>query len=330
MTEPSELVVPPDAAGVRVDRFLADRAAGGEGVPVGLSRSRLQKLITDGEILVGGARVRPAHKLCAGDRVTVRVPPPEPLDLVAEEIPLTVLFEDEHMIAIAKPAGMVVHPGAGRRSGTLVHALLAHCTDLSGIGGKERPGIVHRLDKETTGVIVVAKHDRAHENLSRQFSNREAVKRYVTFVIGSPRPPSATIDTPYGRHPKHRKRYSSRVDSDRRAVTTYEVAGTGGGVSRVDVLLGTGRTHQIRVHMADSGWPVVADSVYGGKQWRRITNAALRDVAQGIGRHALHAASLEIRHPTTDEILGLEAPLPEDMEELDAAMRAAALRDASA
>lgn len=329
MAEPTELIVSPDAVGVRLDRYLADRAAAGDGVSVGLTRSRLQQLINAGHVRVDGAEVRPAHKVRAGDRITVVVPPPEPLDLVPESMPLDVLFEDEHIIAIAKPSGLVVHPGAGRRTGTLVHALLAHCTDLSGIGGKERPGIVHRLDKETSGVIIVAKHDRAHESLSRQFANRELVKRYIAFVIGAPRPASATIDTPYGRHPKHRKRYSSRVGSDRRAVTTYEVTGNGGGISRLAVTLGTGRTHQIRVHLADAGWPVVADSVYGGKQWRRITNAALRDVARGIARHALHAAFLMVRHPTTDEAIRLEAPLPEDMQELDAAMRAAALREAS-
>jgi 23S rRNA pseudouridine1911/1915/1917 synthase len=318
------LEAPADAAGLRVDRYLAGEAERlCDGPLAGMSRSRIKQLLEAAWVTVDGLGVRSSHKLRGGETITVRVPEPEPLDLEPEAIPLDVLFEDGDLIAVAKPAGLVVHPGAGRTRGTLVNALLAHCTDLSGIGGVQRPGIVHRLDKDTSGVIIAAKNDRAHEAIAAQFSRREVVKRYVAFVLGRPRPAAATLDTGFGRHPKHRKRFTSRTRGGKRAVTSYETVASGGGVSRLDVLLGTGRTHQIRVHLSEHGHAIVADPIYGGRQWKRITDRVVREVASRLGRQALHAARLELAHPTTGVALDLVAPLPDDLVQLDDAMRAA-------
>ncbi|MBI5510749.1 MAG: RluA family pseudouridine synthase [Deltaproteobacteria bacterium] len=313
-----QLDAPADATGVRLDRFLAARAAvaAPDSALFGVSRARLQRLIVDGLVTVAGAKVRPSYKLRPGEQVRVSVPAPEPLDLTPEPMPLSILYEDEHLIAVDKPAGLSVHPGAGRKTGTLVHALLAHCKDLSGIGGKERPGIVHRLDKDTSGVVVVAKHDRAHRLLAAQFALRQVKKTYVAFVFGVPLPKAATIETVIGRHPSDRKRFTTKVRRGRSAVTHYQVVASKGGISRVLIDLGTGRTHQIRVHFSERGHPVVGDPVYGGRQWRRVTDPALRKVAERLNRQALHALSLGINHPISGVPLLFEAPLPAELRPL--------------
>ena len=222
---------------------------------------------------------------------------------------LDVLYEDEDMLALNKPAGLSVHPGAGRSQGTLVNALLAHCRDLSGIGGVLRPGIVHRLDRETSGVLVVAKNDAAHLGLARQFARREVDKRYVAFVVGEPELGQGTCDTLFGRHPTQRKRFSGRVRRGKRAVTRYQVVRSAGGAAELEVRLETGRTHQIRVHLAELGHPILGDRLYGGRRLGRIRDDGLRALAAGLSRQALHAFRLSLHHPRTGEPLVFEAPL---------------------
>ncbi len=319
------LRVPLEQAGVRLDRFLAEgAAASAEAALRGMSRSRLQVLIAAGRISIDG---QPAEKsslrLKGGEQVEITVPPPAPVGIAAEPMPLEVLYEDADLIAIAKPAGLAVHPGAGRVTGTLVNGLLAHCRDLSGIGGALRPGIVHRLDRGTSGVLVVAKHDRAHLGLARQFAAREVVKRYIAFVLGTPRLRTRTIDTLYGRHPTARKRFTAKLKAGKRAVTTYTVVASGGGLARLDVLLGTGRTHQIRVHLSESGHPVVGDATYGGRQFSRIGDAEVRAAAEALEHQALHAAVLEVTHPVSGVPLRFSAPLPPALEQLWEAMQQA-------
>jgi 23S rRNA pseudouridine1911/1915/1917 synthase len=321
-----ELRVPvsDEAAGLRVDRFLTDYLAEQEDGALALSRTRVQKLIERELVLVEGQPARAGNRLRGGEWLTVRLPEPEPIALIPEPMALTVIFEDRDVIAIAKPADLVVHPGAGRDTGTLVHGLLAHCRDLSGIGGALRPGIVHRLDRGTSGVIIAAKNDRAHEGLSRQFAERRVVKRYVAFVIGVPRPARDTIDTLYGRHPSDRKRFSSRVREGRRAITTYEVTRAAFGVARLAVLLGTGRTHQIRVHLADRGHPIAGDPLYGVAVLPRLVAPPVRAPVNALTRQALHAATLELAHPVSGAPLVLTAPLPPDLEAIDRALASVA------
>jgi 23S rRNA pseudouridine1911/1915/1917 synthase len=262
---------------------------------------------------VDGEATRRALRLRGGERVLVRVPDPEPLNLIPEPMALEVLFEDEHLIAVAKPAGLVVHPGAGHRTGTLVHGLLAHCRHLSGIGGVERPGIVHRLDRGTSGVMVVAKSDRAHVGLAAAFAAREVDKHYLAFVLGKPSPRLGTIDTCYGRHPSVRTRFTSKLHAGKRAITDYEVVASGDGVTELAVRLLTGRTHQIRVHLADRGHPVVGDARYGGRPFQRNKKTPPRAAAQELDHQALHAHRLRLTHPVTGESLDLEAPLPAEL-----------------
>ncbi len=307
------LTVSAESAGERLDRYLAELDGDDDRLVGSLSRSRIQKLIGAGEVTVDGEVPRRAHRLRGGERVVVRVPEPEPLDLVPEPMELEVLFEDRHLIAVAKPAGLVVHPGAGHRTGTLVHGLLAHCQDLSGIGGVERPGVVHRLDRGTSGVLVVAKTDAAHTGLAGAFARREVDKHYLAFVLGEPSPRVATIDTCYGRHPTVRTRFSSKLRAGKRAITDYEVIASTGGISELAIRLLTGRTHQIRVHFADRGHPVVADPTYGGRQFLRIRDAELRARALGLEHQALHAHRLRLDHPITGATLEHEAPLPPEL-----------------
>jgi 23S rRNA pseudouridine1911/1915/1917 synthase len=312
-----------DTAGQRLDRYLAGLETDDE-VEIALcvlSRARIQRLIERGAVRVNGSSVRRSHRLRGGEIIEVEMLEPEPLELTAEPMPLAILFEDEHVIAVAKPAGLVVHPGAGHRRHTLVHGLIAHCRDLSGIGGVERPGIVHRLDRDTSGVIVIAKSDVAHMSLSRQFAERQVTKEYVAFVLGVPTPARATLDTLYGRHPTKRTRFTTRVRRGKRAVTTYAVVASAGGISRLDVTLATGRTHQIRVHLSEMGHPIVGDPEYGGRQLMPIRDRALREIARTLGRQALHARRLSLTHPATGEPLELEAPLPAELQALWQAMR---------
>ncbi|MEK7703730.1 MAG: RluA family pseudouridine synthase [Myxococcota bacterium] len=318
-----EIEVPPAAVGERLDRYLASLRSGDapELSGAGLSRARWQQLIDQGDVLLDGRVVRAAYRLRGGEQLALRLPAPTPLGLVAEVMDLDVLYEDADLVVLNKPAGLSVHPGAGRACGTLVNALLAHCHDLSGIGGELRPGIVHRLDRGTSGAIVVAKNDAAHLGLSRQFARREVHKSYVAFVLGSPVPSSGTFDTFYGRHPTHRRRFTSRLKTGRRAVTHYRVRLVAGGVALLDVRLETGRTHQIRVHLSEHGHPIVGDPLYGGTRLERVQSPLLRDIASQISYQALHAARLEFLHPLSGERLVCEAPLPPALNALWEAMR---------
>jgi 23S rRNA pseudouridine1911/1915/1917 synthase len=309
-------VVGADAAGGRLDAVIA--AAVTE-----LSRAQVQRLIEDGRVAVNGAVAAKSLRVRERDVIDVRVPPPEPLEVLPEPIPLDVLFEDPDLIVINKPPGLVVHPAAGHASGTLVNALLFHCKDLSGIGGVLRPGIVHRLDKDTSGVMVATKSERAHVALTEAFAAKSRGEQggleRTYLAITSPAPPAAsgTLRTLYGRHPVHRKKFSSKVTSGKHAVTHWQIVEPLRDAALVRFRLETGRTHQIRVHAADHGWPLVGDQTYGHKPRTEL----LADVAKKLGRQALHAATLAFDHPATGARLSFEAPLPEDMAAALAALR---------
>jgi 23S rRNA pseudouridine1911/1915/1917 synthase len=288
-----ELTATPAHAGLRLDRFLA------LSLPQ-FSRARLQDLIRTGAVIWQGKKPRPRETVHAGDVVRLTVPPVETIEAQPEEIALRILFEDDDLLVIDKPAGLVVHPGAGNQTHTLVNALLHHCTNLSGIGGKQRPGIVHRLDKHTSGAMVVAKNDRTHQELSRQFADREITKIYLALVTGVLRRRRGTIDASIGRHPQHRKKMAVNAERGRAARTDYRVLGAEGGVSLVECTLHSGRTHQIRVHLHHLGHPVLGDSLYGRN----------RQIA--APRQMLHSWKLGFTHPRTKERMLFEAPIPED------------------
>jgi 23S rRNA pseudouridine1911/1915/1917 synthase len=307
---------PLTAGGRRLDSFLATELK-----DHGLSRARLQALIAEGHVTLDGRRGKASAKLVGGEQIVVEVPEAVALDVAPEPMSLDVLFEDGDIVVVNKPAGLSVHPGAGRTGGTLVSGLLAHCKDLSGIGGVLRPGIVHRLDAGTSGVLVVAKNDKAHEALATQFKERTIEKRYLAFVLGTPSPKERTLRTMYGRHPTRRQRFSSKVTRGKQAVTSYRVTHTGGGLSELDVLLGTGRTHQIRVHLADVGHPIVGDATYGGRALARIKDPELLGLCQALGHQALHAVRLSLRHPKTGESLTFVATPPPELRALAARLR---------
>jgi 23S rRNA pseudouridine1911/1915/1917 synthase len=279
-----------------------------------LSRAQVKRLVDEGDVLVNG---KPAAKaglaLKVGDAVLVRVRPATPIAALPEDIPLDILYEDEHLVVLDKPAGLVVHPAPGHADGTLVNALLAHCTDLSGIGGDLRPGIVHRLDKDTTGVLVVTKSDAAHQVLAAAFQSKTLLREYLAVVYPAPKVASGSIRTLYGRSPIDRKKFSSKVERGKTAVTHWEVRERfASGAALVGLRLETGRTHQIRVHMADHGWPLIGDQTYG----RTPKDAFLAECARELGRQALHAARLEITHPVTGVALKFATPPPPDLERL--------------
>jgi len=305
--------VPERLAQTRLDRCLADLH--GE-----WSRSRVHRLIDDGRVLVNGAAAKPATLAAAGDLIEVDEPPPRRLDLAAEDIPLVILHEDEELLVLDKPPGLVIHPAAGRRSGTLVNALLQHCGELSGIGGVERPGIVHRLDKDTSGLMVVAKTERAHLALSIAFRRREVEKCYLAVCFGIPAVPSGVIEGAVGRHPTERKQMAV-VAAGRPARTLYRVAERLAGASLVECRPVTGRTHQIRVHMAHLGHAVVGDPVYSGRQWRNLQDPRHRAACREFPRQALHAWQLAFLHPVSGARLSFEAAPPADFQELLAVLR---------
>jgi 23S rRNA pseudouridine1911/1915/1917 synthase len=293
-------------AGKRLDQAVAERVAE-------LSRSRARRLVESGQIVVGGAAARPAQRLREGESVEGSVPEPEPLDVAAEDIPLAIVHEDEHLLVVDKPAGLVVHPAAGHRGGTLVHALLHHCRGLSGIGGVLRPGIVHRLDKDTSGLLVVAKSDLAHRGLAAQFHAHSIEREYRALVRGSPRAARGSITAPIGRGRADPRRFTvRRPRKPRSAATHWEVVERLRGYALLRVRLETGRTHQIRVHLASAGLPVVGDPLYG----RRASREA------ALPRQALHAARLGFVHPATGKRLSFQSPLPADFTDLLARLRA--------
>lgn len=295
MTERKVRFRAPDKGG-RLDVVLSE-------MEEGLSRTRWQGLIKSGLVLVDGEVVeRPAHPLSGGERVAATVPPPEPSHLEAEDIPLDVLYEDDRLLVVNKPPGMVVHPGPGHTSGTLVHAALAHAPDLKGVGGTRRPGVVHRLDKDTSGVILMAKDDETHQHLQQQFKERKVEKRYLALVDGSPPTPSGRVEAAIGRHPTKRKRMTIMAEGEgRMAVTTYHTSETFPDHTLLDVHPSTGRTHQIRVHLAFLECPVVGDRVYGR-----------RKPSLPVDRQMLHAASIEIFLPGEEEARRFEAPTADD------------------
>jgi 23S rRNA pseudouridine1911/1915/1917 synthase len=294
----------------RLDRFLAGRLAE-------LSRARLQELVREGRLRLNGAVVvDPAHRVKRGDVVELDVPPPRPLALAPEDVALDVLFEDDDLIVLHKPAGLVVHPAPGHDAGTLVHALLAHCAGrLSGIGGVERPGIVHRLDKGVSGVMVVAKTDRAHRGLAGQFAVHTIERVYEAIVAGLA-PARRRIEGAIGRHPRDRKRMAVVAHGGKPAVTHLErLAAAGAVASRVACRLETGRTHQIRVHLAEIGHPILGDPVYGGTRNRALP-APLKTELKGWDRLALHARTLGFHHPRTGEWLRFQREAPDIFETL--------------
>lgn len=299
-------VLPPDAAGWRLDRALATA------LPT-LSRERLKALVSAGEVEVDGAPTRdPARKMKGGEAVCVRVPAPRPAEARAEDIPLVIVHEDAHLLVVDKPAGLVVHPAAGNLDGTLVNALLHHCAGrLSGIGGVARPGIVHRIDKDTSGLLVVAKTDRAHAGLAAQFQKHTIGRRYLAVVAGQPVPPAGRVETNLARSDANRQKIAVvNPPKGKHAVTHYRVLEALKGASLVECRLETGRTHQVRVHMAHLGHPLLGDPVYG--------QGRLADVCRELGfrRQALHAASLAFEHPITREPLSFESAAPADIQEL--------------
>ena len=293
---PIELIVSEDDAKLRLDQLLARR------LPQ-YSRSRLQQLIRSGFVRLNDASTRPRQIVRAGDKIDVREPPVEQIEIQPQRIPLDILFEDDDLIVINKPAGLTVHPGAGQREQTLVNALLSHCTTLSGIGGKERPGIVHRLDRETSGCLVVAKNDLAHRELSRQFADRNVEKIYLALVVGKPRKPASVIEERIGRHPVHRQRMSVTTKRGRTAKTEYRVLRSTGDASLIECRLHSGRTHQVRVHFHHLGHAVLGDKVYAPR------------VAKNFPRQMLHAWKLGFRHPRTGEWKQFQAPVPDDFKE---------------
>ena len=298
-----ERIVDVEHGGARLDTFVSEVTE--------LSRSAAVKLIESGEITVSGVPVSKKHTLNAGDKVEIRIPEPEPYEAVAEDIPLDIVYEDEDVIVINKPSGMVVHPAPGNYTGTLVNALLYHCRDsLSGIGGVMRPGIVHRIDKDTSGLLVVAKNDTAHKDLSEQLEYHGVIREYHAIVRGGFKSDTGTVDAPIGRHPVDRKRMAVLTSPDahaKNAVTHYEVLEQYGEASYLKLYLETGRTHQIRVHMANLGHALLGDEVYATtktkfeKQHPKLFDGQM-----------LHAKRLSFIHPRTREKMELECPLPEN------------------
>jgi 23S rRNA pseudouridine1911/1915/1917 synthase len=290
--------------GERVDRFLAARLSH-------LSRSRLQQLIAQGHVTEAGRPVKASARVEGGERFEIVEPAPTPATPAAEALPLRVLHEDRDVLVLDKAAGMVVHPGAGHRGGTLVNALLHHVADLQGVGGELRPGIVHRLDKDTSGVMVIAKTEQALATLQKAFAAREVEKIYLAIVAGVPAA-EGTFRTLHGRHPVDRTRFSGKVKTGKPAVTHFSVRERLDGASLVEVSLETGRTHQIRVHFSEAGHPLLGDPLYGTRASRQLVHGA---------RLALHALRLTFPHPRTGKRLSVTAPVPADLEAALAALR---------
>ena len=292
--EPIRLRASEESKNQRLDAFLASSLDG-------LTRSQATRLIESGEVAVNGRAVSKSYKLAGGEDIAVTLPEPEPVEAVPQDIPLDVVYEDADVIVVNKPSGMVVHPAPGHPDGTLVNALLYHCAGtLSGIGGALRPGIVHRIDRDTSGLIIAAKNDAAHQYLSAQLADHTLARTYECIVVGSLREDRGTVDAPIARHPADRKRMAV-VAGGREAVTHWEVIARYPGYTHVRCRLETGRTHQIRVHMAYNGHPILGDTVYGAKK-----------EVPGLTGQCLHAVGLRFLHPRTHEVVELSCPLPEE------------------
>jgi len=292
---PATITVGPDGHAARLDRFLAQACPDH-------SRSALQRLIADGRVTVNGQLARSSHLLRDGDLIAIAWPPPASRELLPEQFALPILYQDDDLLVIAKPAGLTVHPGAGTQAGTLVNALLGydyeHFSEL--VDEDRRPGIVHRLDKDTSGVLAIARHEQAKARLSAAFAAREVTKTYLALVAGQPRPPSQRLVTPYGRHPVHRRKMTVLRQGGKEAITRYRTWVAGPGAALLEVQLETGRTHQIRVHLAHLGCPILGDAVYGPRH------------AGAAPRQMLHAWRLAFAHPMTRQPMSFTAPLPDD------------------
>jgi 23S rRNA pseudouridine1911/1915/1917 synthase len=297
MTEVETITFQIERGGERLDKAVVAQSPE-------LSRAVVQRLVKDGQVTVNGQTSKPSHRVEAGDEVVVRIPAKKPQPVVAEQIALDVIYEDNDVLLINKPAGMVVHPAHGHESGTLVNAVLGYHPQLLDVGGPERAGIVHRLDKDTSGLIIVAKSDAVRNALQRQFKQRRVKKTYLALVEGRPEPPQGVIDAPIGRDKRQRKRMAI-VRSGRSAYTAYRVIETFDAHSLVELEPETGRTHQLRVHMAWMGCPVVGDRVYGRRKQHLLKH-----------RHFLHARRLELTHPVSGESLSFVAPLPDNLARL--------------
>ncbi|MGQ9512657.1 RluA family pseudouridine synthase [Thermodesulfitimonas sp.] len=301
-----ERLIVEEEAGTRVDLYLARE------IP-DISRSRFQQLINAGQVLVNSRTVRPSYRLRPGDEISVHLPPAEIPQILPEPIPIEIVYEDQDVLVVNKPRGMVVHPGAGHYQGTLVNALLYHCTDLSGINGVLRPGIVHRLDKETSGLLMVAKTDAAHLSLATQLKERRILREYMALVYGQPKEDAGSVIAPIGRHPRDRQKMAV-TPAGKEAITHYTVVERFARYTLLKLRLATGRTHQIRVHLTHIGHPVVGDLKYGPARPHL-----------GLSGQFLHAGVLGFTHPTTGEFLRLEAPLPPELAAVLARIREAEL-----
>ena len=292
MSDIIELTAPAETAGTRIDKYIS------ENIPE-LTRSAVQNLIADSAVLVSGKAVNKNYKLKGGEAVTVTLPEPQPMDAVPEDIPLDIVYEDSDLLVVNKPKGMVVHPAHGNYSGTLVNALLFHCGEsLSDINGVIRPGIVHRIDKNTSGLLIVAKNDRAHLHLAEQIKEHSFTREYEAVAVGHFKEPEGTVDAPIGRHKTDRKKMCVTTENSRNAVTHYSVIKQYGGYAHVKLRLETGRTHQIRVHLSYIGHPVLGDDVYG-KPYK------------GLEGQCLHARKIGFIHPTTEEYMEFVSDLPD-------------------
>ena len=305
-----EFTVLPHETGLRLDIYMSVKDPA-------LSRSQAKRMVDEGYVWVNRINPKVGYRLKVGDIVSIRKRDLKADRVLPQDIPLAIVYEDPHIIVINKPADIVVHPAAGNNQGTLVNALLFHCTDLSGIGGVLRPGIVHRLDKNTSGLLVVAKSDEAHRELSRQFKQHEVRKIYKVLVYGDPKEDKGIIDEPVGRHPTERKKMSTRSRRGKNALTHWRVLERYGFATLLEVTIKTGRTHQIRVHLTAAGYPVVGDSIYGSpKRANAVDNPILRAKLKAMKRQVLHAAEIGFVHPVTHQDMVFSSPLPNDIENL--------------
>ena len=308
------IVVTPADNGQRLDVFIANQIEG-------LSRSRSANLILTEAVKVNGESKKAGYRVCSGDRIIGSIPEPEPVDIFPEPIPLNIMYEDRDLLVLNKPPGLVVHPAPGHRSGTLVNALLHYCPEIGPIGGELRPGIVHRLDKDTSGVLIVAKNEASHTHLSAQFSERNIKKTYLALVLGRVKKNTGRIELPIGRHPADRKRMSTNSRKPRSAQTDWRVRERFNGITYLELNLETGRTHQARVHCAAIQHAIVGDPVYGSRKPVKQLPKEVFSLIKGVRRQMLHAWRLECMHPAGKGTMRFEAPLPEDMQQFISGLR---------